>query len=97
MQSGSDPHPADRTAGIGPPSQPGDPGREGDPGGDRRRDEDEIFYERADRAWQRQLDAEDADRTRGGLGSGARLRWLLLAIAGFGLIILLIERLGAFG
>jgi hypothetical protein len=91
MQSAPDPHPADRPHAAGPVA------RQRDPDGDRRREEDAIVTERADRAWQRQLDAEEADGTRGGLGRGARLRWLLLAIAGCGLIILLIERFGAAG
>ena len=49
--------------------------------------------ERADRAWQRQVAAEDTDRPGFPLRGGASLKWLMLAIAAVLLLVMLYQRL----
>lgn len=56
-------------------------------------EEDRLMLERADQAWHRQIESEEA-ATAAPSRYGAMFRWIILGIAGIALIMLLFTRLG---
>ncbi|GEM_PF-4910691 len=60
-------------------------------------DEGREIVERAERAWARQVELEEAAPRRGLPSFGPRLRWLLLALAIAMIVFLLFDRLGRIG